>query len=1138
MKFKLLIIFLIYSIFSYAQCFDCAENIGGWVDDYPEDIDKVSDGIILTTNQSNFDEGVIYKYDFNCNLIWSFNFLNDYDNIETYKTAVDGEDNIYVMVSNQGQLNIDDITITHGMSVVKISAQGQLLWSRPIGGQQMGVNIHYWNNTIFVVGRFLSTININNEISLTANPEDYYIAKFDLDGGLIDADQFGENAGEDILIDSDIDNNGNLYITGSSYSSYNYTHITKISPDLDLQWIKEISNSSTYDAKYNALNIYYNNTNEKLYLWGSYSNTVEILGNILTVNNCYFGSILTEFSSSDGNLENITTIDNCSSHPLPTIGGHWRTDNISNGYMYHKNDELFILTSFKSTLSFSNQTIESTISNNFYNEDLVLFKVNLNTFEKQFVLRSSGENYYPTSVYTDGPGPILIVNNDIYLSAFFRSYPMQLNGTEITNNSGNNDTDVLFYKYKIDQTNLDGIITYTNTCLSESTEFEINGDFDSVLWNFDDPASGSNNSSTLNNPSHTFTTIGNYNVTALITCGTETETLNIEVVITDSPNVNQIPDIYACEDAYGSQISSTFNTYSVENDLIGNQSDLTIRYYDSNGIELPSPLPNPMSNSVLGQETITAKVAFNNNPTCFTEISFDLIVDPLPEINEINDIYTCDDDYDGVAEFDISNLENIISDNQSGMIIEFFRENGQQLPNPLPDTIQNIVSDMETITARITDPNSNCYNESSFNLIVNPLPEANQLSIIYGCDDNNDGISEYFNTSNVENQVLNGQTGVSISYFDQYGNELPNPLPNPYTNSNAFNELITIRLTDNISNCHTETTLQLQTVTQPNIGQPEDLYACDQGNGYAEFDTSLIEQQLIGDQTGLTIQYFDSDNNPLPSPLPILFQNTEPFSQTINLRVEDALNPICYSETSFDLIVNDLPIINLEDEYFICNLDLSISLSVNSGYNSYNWFSEDGTLISNTNSATIENEGNYTLTVTQDNNGITCENSFEFTLIRSDLPEIQLVNFGELGNNYIEIIASGDGDFEYSIDGIIYQDSNYFSNIQGGVYTVFVRDKGGCGQDSEEVTVIDYPKFFTPNNDGYHDFWQIKGIANFPNSKTFIFDRYGKLLTIISSNDLGWDGFYNGKQMTSNDYWFRTDLGNGQTFSGHFTLKR
>ena len=265
-----------------------------------------------------------------------------------------------------------------------------------------------------------------------------------------------------------------------------------------------------------------------------------------------------------------------------------------------------------------------------------------------------------------------------------------------------------------------------------------------------------------------------------------------------------------------------------------------------------------------------------------------------------------------------------------------------------------------------------------------------------------------------------------------------------------FNELITVRVTDTNTTCYTETTLELQTVTQPNINQPSNLFACDLGNGYAEFDTSLIEQKLIGNQTGSKIQYFDSDNKPLPSPLPILFQNTEPFTQTIHIRVEDNSNPICYSETSFELIVNELPEINLENEYFICNLEPSILLNVNSGYNSYNWFFEDGTLISSTNNGEITEEGNYTLTVTQIENGITCENSFDFALIRSILPEIQQINFGELGNNYIEIIASDDGGFEYSIDGINYQDSNYFLNIQGGMYTVFVRDKDGCGQDSEE----------------------------------------------------------------------------------------
>lgn len=42
--------------------------------------------------------------------------------------------------------------------------------------------------------------------------------------------------------------------------------------------------------------------------------------------------------------------------------------------------------------------------------------------------------------------------------------------------------------------------------------------------------------------------------------------------------------------------------------------------------------------------------------------------------------------------------------------------------------------------------------------------------------------------------------------------------------------------------------------------------------------------------------------------------------------------------------------------------------------------------------------------------------------------------------------------------------------------------------------------------------WEIKGITQFPNSKIFIFDRYGKLLKQLPPNSLGWDGSFNGKK--------------------------
>ncbi|WP_423820496.1 T9SS type B sorting domain-containing protein [Salinimicrobium sp. TIG7-5_MAKvit] len=101
-----------------------------------------------------------------------------------------------------------------------------------------------------------------------------------------------------------------------------------------------------------------------------------------------------------------------------------------------------------------------------------------------------------------------------------------------------------------------------------------------------------------------------------------------------------------------------------------------------------------------------------------------------------------------------------------------------------------------------------------------------------------------------------------------------------------------------------------------------------------------------------------------------------------------------------------------------------------------------------------------------------------------------------------------------------------------------VRDKSGCGIDSEEVTIIDFPKFFSPNNDGFNDLWQIEGIKNYSNTVVIIFDRYGKILKQIGSNEIGWDGTYNGKPMPSDDYWFSLQLENGEIYKNHFSLIR
>ena len=81
-------------------------------------------------------------------------------------------------------------------------------------------------------------------------------------------------------------------------------------------------------------------------------------------------------------------------------------------------------------------------------------------------------------------------------------------------------------------------------------------------------------------------------------------------------------------------------------------------------------------------------------------------------------------------------------------------------------------------------------------------------------------------------------------------------------------------------------------------------------------------------------------------------------------------------------------------------------------------------------------------------------------------------------------------------------------------------------------------KVFTPNGDGFNDYWQIEGAEAFPDAKIYIFNRFGKLLKELSPQATGWDGSFADQKLPSDDYWFHVDLGDGRIYKNHFTLKR
>ena len=185
----------------------------------------------------------------------------------------------------------------------------------------------------------------------------------------------------------------------------------------------------------------------------------------------------------------------------------------------------------------------------------------------------------------------------------------------------------------------------------------------------------------------------------------------------------------------------------------------------------------------------------------------------------------------------------------------------------------------------------------------------------------------------------------------------------------------------------------------------------------------------------------------------------------------------------------------------------------------------------------VDSPGVYTYTINQGKCG-SSSSTISINLDGSELIQNYKIKTSEFHEtNFIEIDILESGEYEYSLDGVNFVPENRFSELSGGEHSIFVKEINGCAYLTTKVTLLDYDKFFTPNGDGYNDYWKITGIQGNLH-QIYIYDRYGKLLKVLSSKDKGWDGIFNGKPMPSGDYWFSLEMKNGVIYKNHFSLIR
>ncbi|NER15501.1 T9SS type B sorting domain-containing protein [Leptobacterium flavescens] len=591
--------------------------------------------------------------------------------------------------------------------------------------------------------------------------------------------------------------------------------------------------------------------------------------------------------------------------------------------------------------------------------------------------------------------------------------------------------------------------------------------------------------------------------------------------------------------------------------IIGTQTGVSVTYHDN--MNDASAGVNALTSPYLSTSTtqrIYARIT-NDNSECFDITDFELRTIPGPIIATPSDFELCDLNRDGTEQFDLTttNTETLNGLTPSDFAITYHASQADADTNSsaLPSNYDSVG---ETIFVRVEDISAGCFSTVPLNLILNPLPPAN-ASVLLQCDvdsgDSTDGIT-MFNLEQAYDDITSATPGLNLEFFETNADlAADNPIANPigYQNTTAFNQFILVRVTDTNS-CQDVAQLELivqpTTASLPSIGP---FFACDidpedailQGS----FDLDAIKNNNY--PPTLDIAFYTNLNDASLELNPVSGTDFITESTTLFVRIENANQ--CQGVEQFQLRVDPTPSITFPEQINFCLNQPAPSVFGPFGFDIYRWFRRNpggaDTLVFEGTNFSIPAPGEYRLEAISVFNdfGVTrmCSNSVNFTAAASNIATIRDIEIRDLSsNNTITVLVDGEGDYEYALNDITgpYQDSNVFENLPPGFATVYVRDRNGCGISEREVSIIGFPKFFTPNGDGVNESWQLLGVDQQfqPNSIIFIFDRFGKLVKQLRPGGEGWNGTFNGRPLPSSDYWFRAVLEDGRDFTGHFALKR